>query len=118
MENVKKYGSLAIMVLTTLAFVAAGGMKLSGAEQMHASFGMMGLPIWFGYFIGAAEVAGGIGIWVRKLAGLAAAGLFIIMAGAIYFHVNYTPISMAIPALVLAIFTAIIFVRRRKDILK
>ncbi|PCI86232.1 MAG: DoxX family protein [Hyphomicrobiales bacterium] len=118
MENVKKYGFLAMMALTTFAFVAAGGMKLSGAEQMHASFGMMGLPIWFGYFIGACEIAGGIGIWVRKLSGLAAAGLFIIMAGAIYFHVNYTPISMAIPALVLAIFAAIIFVKRRKDILK
>lgn len=115
MENVKKYGLMAIMGLTTLAFVAAGSMKLSGAEQMHASFAMMGLPAWFGYLIGAAEVAGGIGIWVRKTSWLAAAGLVVIMLGAIYFHVTYTPIAAGIPALVLGIFAATIFVVRRKQ---
>lgn len=118
MELVKKYGLMAIMGLTTFAFVAAGGMKLSGAEQMHASFAMMGLPIWFGYFIGACEVAGGIGIWVRKVSALAAAGLFIVMLGAVYFHVTYTPIAAGIPAAVLAVFAAVIFVNRRKTVAK
>lgn len=115
MENVKKYGLLAIMALTTFAFVAAGGMKLSGAEEMHASFAMMGLPVWFGYLIGAAEVAGGIGIWVKKVNWLAAAGLVIIMLGAVYFHVTYTPIAAGIPALVLGVFAAVIFVAKRKE---
>lgn len=105
---------MVIMGLTTFAFVAGGSAKLAGVENMHTSFAMLGLPIWFGYFIGACEVAGGIGIWVRKLSALAAAGLFIIMLGAIYFHVTYTPLAAAIPALVLAIFAAFIFVKRRK----
>lgn len=114
MEKVKKYGLLAIMGLTTFAFVAAGGMKLSGAEQMHASFAAMGLPIWFGYFIGACEVVGGIGIWVRKVSALAAAGLFVVMLGAVYFHVTNPPIEAGVPAMVLGLFAAVIFINRRK----
>ena len=90
-------------------------MKLLGVEEMHMSFAVLGLPVWFGYFIGACEVAGGIGIWIRKLSGLAAAGLFIITAGAVYFHVVYTPVTMAIPALVLAILAAIIFMASRSN---
>lgn len=115
MEFVKKYGLYGIMGLTTFAFVAAGGMKLSGAEQMHASFAMLGLPVWFGYFIGACEVAGGIGIWVKKVSALAAAGLGIIMLGAVYFHVTNPPVMAGIPALVLGIFAVVIFMQRRKQ---
>ena len=46
--------------LTTLAFIAAGSAKLAGVEQMHLSFALMGLPAWFGYFIGASELAGAV----------------------------------------------------------
>ena len=117
MEKVKKYGLLAIMGLTTFAFIGAGGMKLSGAEQMHASFAAMGLPIWFGYFIGACEVAGGIGIWIRKLSGLAALGLVLIMIGALGYHITFPPLMAGIGALVLGIFAVVIFVAKRKDTL-
>ncbi len=53
--------------LTTLAFIAAGSAKLAGVEQMHLSFALMGLPAWFGYFIGASELAGAVAIWIKKL---------------------------------------------------
>lgn len=111
-QNIAVWG---LIVLGSLAFIAAGIGKLSGVEMLHASFAAMGLPAWFGYFIGAAEVAGGLGLYWRKTSAWAAAGLFIIMLGAIYFHVVYQP--SAIPAVVLALITAVIFYNRRRDAL-
>ena len=45
-------------------------------------FGLIGAGQWFRYFVGAAELAGGIGLLMPWLAGLAAAGLAADMAGA------------------------------------
>ncbi len=44
---------------------------------------MAHLPIWFMYFIGVAELAGVIGLWIRSLQKLASYGLSIILIGAI-----------------------------------
>ena len=65
------------------------------------SFTTLGLPVWFGTFIGLAEIAGGIGVWHRKTSALAAAGLLVIMLGAVYYHAVHTPILEGIPALLL-----------------
>ena len=83
------------------AMIGAGLAKLMGVEMVLASFATLGLPAWFGTFIGAAEVAGGIALWHRKTSFWAASGLSIIMVGAIYYHVVYTPVSEALPAAVL-----------------
>lgn len=88
-------------VLLALPLLLAGSAKLMGVPQLHASFGLMGLPVWFGYCIGAAEVAGAIGLFIPRLRRLAAAGLASIMAGALFFHLRYTPWEQGIPALVL-----------------
>ena len=45
-------------------------------------FGLIGAGQWLRYFVGAAELAGGIGLLMPWLAGLAAAGLAADMAGA------------------------------------
>ncbi|MCJ8314106.1 MAG: DoxX family protein [Saccharospirillaceae bacterium] len=103
MNKFKKYGLYASLGLVTFAFTAAGLAKLAGVEQMHVSFAAMGLPVWFGYFIGASELAGAIGIWVKKVSVLAVAGLMIVMSGAIYFHLVYEVLANAIPAFVLSI---------------
>lgn len=99
--------------LASFAFAAAGAAKLAGVEAVHASFAIMGLPVWFGYFIGLAELAGAIGLWLRRTSQYASAGLFIIMLGATYFHVVYEVFPKAIPAIVLALLTVFIFVTRR-----
>lgn len=87
--------------LAALAYAAAGAAKLAGVAQMHESFVLLGLPGWFGYFIGACEVAGAIGLFIRPLSALAAMGLAIIMIGALYFHITHPPIAAGIPALIL-----------------
>ena len=76
----------------------------------------MGLPAWFGYVIGGAEVLGGIGLLIPRLSALAATGIIPIMLGAIYFHLTYE-VPSAAPALVfilLAVYT--IFSRKNQAI--
>ena len=113
MEKAKTVGVWVAIVLMSLAFLAAGSAKLAGVPMMHAEFATMGLPDWFAYFIGAAEVAGALGLYVRQTSAWAAAGLFIITLGAIYFHLTYH-VPSPIPAIVLAILAAIVFFARRK----
>lgn len=95
-----KYLTWGLMALVSLVVISAGISKLIGVELALMSFATLGLPAWFGTFIGLAEVAGGFGIWHRKTSALAAAGLSLIMLGALYYHVMHTPIAEGIPALV------------------
>jgi putative oxidoreductase len=106
------------LVLVAL-YVGAGGVaKLAGVPYVHSSFPKLGLPPWFGYFIGVCEVLGSVALFIRPLSALAALGLFVIMVGATYYHATFTPIVQAIPAFVLACLCAFIFVKRRGEMLK
>lgn len=104
------------MALVALIMLAGGGAKLTGVPQMHASFAALGLPAWFGYFIGACEVAGAIGLFIPRLSALAAAGIALIMIGAAYFHVAHTPIAQAVPAVVVLLLCGFIIQQRRRSV--
>lgn len=116
MKNIQAKLTWVAITLAGLAFAAAGAAKLLGVPQLHASFAIMGLPVWFGYFIGLCELSGGIGLFIRKLSALAACGLLCIMAGAIYFHVHYEVATHAIPALALSGLLIAIIAGRRGDL--
>ncbi|GAA0780209.1 MULTISPECIES: DoxX family protein [Pseudomonadati] len=103
MSKLRNIGMWFSLVLASLAFLAAGLAKLAGVEQLHMSFAVMGLPVWFGYFIGACEVAGAVGIWMRKLSLYACSGLITIMLGAIYFHLVFDAVTHAVPAVILSL---------------
>ena len=62
--------------------VASAGPKLFGEANAVQSFEDMGAAPWFRYFVGLVELAGGIGLLVPRLAGLAAVGLALLMVGA------------------------------------
>ena len=109
----QKYGVLIASAVLALIVGAAGIAKLMGVPMVHQSFGILGLPSWFGYFIGAAEVAGAVGLFIPSLSRLAAGGLAIIGAGAVYFHVMHTPLSQGIPAMVVLALAIFIAVKRR-----
>lgn len=100
MTAIKKYWPYIFILLPSLAFAAAGIGKLMGVPELHASFSAMGMPNWFGYFIGACELAGAVGLYLGGLRKLAAAGLAIIMAGATYFHIAYS-VPSPVPAIIL-----------------
>lgn len=115
-EKFTNYALWAAMILVALVLLPAGSAKLAGLPQMHASFGMLGLPSWFGYFIGSCEIAGALGLFIRKLSVAAASGICVIMAGAIYFHVAHTPLAQGIPALVVLLLCLYIIARRRQSV--
>ena len=76
-----------VQILLALEFLFSGGMKfVTPIEEMTKQ---MPLPAWFLYFIGVAEVLGGLGLILPGLFGvrpgltpLAAAALVILMIGA------------------------------------
>ena len=76
-----------VQVLLSAEFLFSGGMKfVTPIEEMTKQ---MALPAWFLYFIGGAEVLGGLGLILPGLSGVAtgltplgAASLVVIMIGA------------------------------------
>ena len=118
MKPAKDYSTWIAISLVTAYVGAAGIAKLAGVPYVHSSFPKLGLPPWFGYFIGVCEVLGPIALFIRPLSALAAAGLGIIMIGATYYHATYTPVVQAAPAIVLVLLCAYIFAMRRADILQ
>ncbi|MEH6346411.1 MAG: DoxX family protein [Bermanella sp.] len=115
MANKKSIGTWLLVILVALPVGAAGIGKLMGVEMMHQSFQMMGMPEWFGYFIGSCEMAGALGLLIPRLSSTAAAGLLAIMLGAIGFHIAFTPLSTGVPALVLALLAGVIIFVRKPD---
>ncbi|SMG48010.1 DoxX-like family protein [Marivirga sericea] len=75
-----------LAVVLALAFVMAGGVKLSGQAEMIQNFEKWGLPIRAMYLIGGAEILGAIGILIPKTRFLAVLGLLGLMLGAIGTH--------------------------------
>jgi putative oxidoreductase len=72
---------LLLRITVAVVFITSGRTDLAKPAERAASIGMSkGLTI----FIGAAEVAGGLGVLFGVLPQLAAAGLTLIMLGAIY----------------------------------
>ena len=70
----------AAQIPLAVLFIAFGVAKLTGAQVQE--FSLIGAGQWMRYLVGAAELAGGIGLLTPWLAGLAAAGLAADMAGA------------------------------------
>jgi len=115
MNKFKTIATWIVITLLAVSMGAAGIGKLMGVEMLHQSFANMGLPLWFGYFIGACEVLGAVALFVKKLSALAASGLTVIMLGAIGYHITFDPIVMAVPAVVLASLAAIVYLLRKQD---
>lgn len=107
-----KYATWAGMAIVSFVMLMGGAMKLMGNPMALDSFATLGLPGWFGTFIGVCEIAGAIGIWLRRTSMLAALGIAIIMVGAVYYHVMHTPLQEGIPALVVLLISLWIVSRR------
>ncbi len=111
----KRYLTLGIKGTLTLAFLAAGGAKLAGAEVMVQTFDAVGLGQWLRYVTGAIEIGGVILLWVPGLIGFGAGLLTATMAGAVLAHFLILGPS-AVPALVLGTLSAYIAWTNREDI--
>jgi uncharacterized membrane protein YphA (DoxX/SURF4 family) len=96
-----------VSALLTALYLFAGIPKVMGQAQAVEGFAKVGYSDGFRLFIGASEIAGGIGLWLPKLAFWAALGLMVIMVGAVYTHLSLAeaPTGAAI-ALILLGFVA------------
>jgi putative oxidoreductase len=73
-------GLLLSRLMVALVFITSGFGHLKNPPARAKS---LGLPVAFTIFLGAAEVAGGLGVAFGVLTQLAAFGLILIMLGAI-----------------------------------
>lgn len=100
-----------LQALLAFAFTASGIMKFLHLSDTVATFGKLGLPPWFAYFIAAAEVLGGIALLVPRLVRPAAIGLALIMVGAAFMHTTRIPgglLPNGMPALLLLLLLVVL----------
>ena len=104
-----------LTVLLSLAFLLSGIMKLTGAEQIRQGFENWGYPIIFMYFIGLCEVAGAIGLWLRRFSFAAKICIILLMAGAVLTHLVFDSFQEAMAPIILIILTAVALTLHRKE---
>ena len=116
MERLAPYGLWAAQGALALIFIFAGSMKfIMPIEDMQKDIAW---PTWFLYFIGAAEVLGGLGmilpslLRVRALTPLAAGGLLVIMIGATVSTMVVLPAGAVMPFVVGLLALVVLYGRR------
>jgi uncharacterized membrane protein YphA (DoxX/SURF4 family) len=112
MTKIQKITYYVLQTLLSFGFLAAGFPKIMGDPMAAAGFAQAHLPLWFMCFIGIAEIAGAIGLWIRRysLSTYAAYGLWIILAGATITTLIFTTTpGFAVVPIVYAIILGIIF---------
>lgn len=104
-----------LQVLLGLAFIGFGGYGLLHADESAKNLVGMGLPGWFSYLIGASELLGGIGLLIPRFVRLAAAGLIVIMIGAVVLHATKIPGGLAggVPAIAFLVLLVLLYWLRR-----
>jgi putative oxidoreductase len=98
-----------VQVLLALFLIGATSVpKFSGQHETVHQFAKIGWGQWLRYFTACCEVAGGIGLLIPRISGLAAIGLVGLMAGAVTFQLTVLGASGAIlPAILLIAFAVI-----------
>lgn len=105
----------ALQIMVGVFFVVASAApKLLGGAYAVQIFVEIGAGDWFRYFVGAVELAGGIGLLVPRLAGLAALGLVGLMVGATYTQLTVfdAPATTVTPIILGVLVVGIAWVRR------
>ena len=113
----KRSQSITILsAVVAVSFLGLGTAKLIGAELAVETFSRFGFSMGFMYFIGAAEVAGAVGLFLPRLAPLAATGLVFVTGGAVVQHAIYDPLVYALPATCLLVLCAFLAWARRGEL--
>jgi putative oxidoreductase len=105
------------IILGLFFLVAAGVPKLIGDQVAVDMFDTIGIGQWFRYLVGALEVAGGIGLVIPRLAGLAALGLVGVMVGATFTSIFVLDAGLAsITPAILGVLAALVAWARRSEV--
>ena len=105
--TIQRFGLLAIRVLVSLAFLAAGTAKLLGVAMMVGTFDAIGIGQWFRYVTGAIEVVSAVLLWVPGLQLVGAGLLVCTMICAVLAHIFILGPSL-VPALILGLLSAVL----------
>ena len=112
MSKGKSIASWIIQVLIAGLFLMMGSQKLMGEAEVTANFVRWGIPGFMLYVIGTLEVLGAIGLFIPRLAGLAATGLILLMVGALFTHLIHGEYGMALmPVAVMAMLAVVAYLR-------
>lgn len=111
-SRVANIATWVVQVVVGLMFVGGGLAKLFGDPTMVDLFDEIGAGDWLRYFVGACEVAGGIGLLIPRLCGLAAAALSALVVGAIVTNVAVVDENPTLPIVYLVVLAAITWRRR------
>lgn len=101
-----------LQVLLALAFLAAGGSKLAGAQPMVETFAKIGIGQWFRVLTGILEVAGAVALMVPRAAFFGSLLLVCVMVGAVVAHLTLLGGSPVAPAVLLALAVTVAYLRR------
>jgi putative oxidoreductase len=113
-SNVQNWAAWALQFLLAAAFLAAGGAKLAGVEQMVHVFEAIGVGQWFRYVTGLIEVVGAVALLVPGSAAFGAAFLACTMVGAVVTH-QFVIGGSAVPAIALLVLAlGVVWLRRRQ----
>ncbi len=104
-----------LQVVTAVAVVGAGLATVSGAAQAVEMFHQIGAGDWFRYLTGALEVAGGLGLLIPRLSGLAGLALVALWTGALGTHLFLIG-GNPTPAVVFLVLSAVVAYGRRHGI--
>jgi uncharacterized membrane protein YphA (DoxX/SURF4 family) len=116
-EHKRRSRSITILsAVAAVAFFGVGAAKLIGVEAAVETFERFGFTMGFMLFIGSAEVAGAVGLFLPRLAPLAAGGLALITSGAVALHAIYDPLVMSLPAASLLVACAFLAWSRRGEL--
>jgi putative oxidoreductase len=102
-----------LSVLLSLMFLLSGSGKLlngetSGGVRFDEQFELWGYPAWFRVPVGVAEVAGALFLLAPRARSFGAAGLTLLMAGAVVTHLRvgeaaFAPVPLALGVLAAAV---------------
>lgn len=99
--------TLVVRSLLAIGFAASGVMMLTGLGGLGDLVDAIGAGPWLRYVIGAAQLAGAVGLMITPLAGMAAIGLLLVMVGAVATEISLgTPPVAALVVLTLLAFIA------------
>lgn len=116
-DKVKTITMWTLTGLLAVMFMYAGYSKFGVTFGWVERFVSWGYAPWFAYVIGAAEIAGAVGLFIPKTSMLAAFGLVSIMLGAIATHLlNGEAGHIVAPLIYLAVLSVIIVLRRQKEL--
>ena len=99
-------------VVLGLAIAGGGAAKIFGDPAMVTMFDDIGAGQWFRYVVGAIEIAGGIGLFVPRLAFAAALGLCGLLVGAAITNVAFLDTGPWTPLAYLVVAAGIAWFRR------